>query len=54
MLFFAITMVIVALVLYSVAIGSHVFLRRLELWMVMVYIAAFACDVSGTSVMWGL
>lgn len=52
MLFFAIAMVIVALVLYSVAVLSHVFIRRLEWWMVEVFTAGFVCDVAGTAVMW--
>ncbi len=49
--FFAFLM-FAALTLYSIAIWSEKFVKKLEPWMVIVFITAFVCDFSGTSIMW--
>lgn len=51
MLFFAVVMVVLALVLYTVAIWAHVISRKLHRWMVFLFAVAFLCDIAGTIAM---
>jgi len=40
-----------ALVFYTIAIWSERFKKELKLWMLLVFITAFLCDLGGTSIM---
>ena len=48
---FAITFISLALCLYSLAIWSERFSKKLKLWMLITFAAAFSCDLAGTSLM---
>lgn len=48
---FSITMICLALCLYSLAIWSEKLKRSLAPWMIRVFALGFACDVLGTSIM---
>jgi hypothetical protein len=47
----AITFISLALGLYSLAILSERFSKKLKLWMIIAFITAFSCDLVGTSLM---
>lgn len=40
-----------ALIFYSSAIWSERFVKKLKLWMVVVFLTGFLCDLTGTSIM---
>jgi uncharacterized repeat protein (TIGR03987 family) len=40
-----------ALIFYSSAIWSERFVKKLKLWMVIVFLTGFLCDLTGTSIM---
>ncbi len=48
----AVTLITAALFSYSTAIWSEKFVKKLKLWMVVVFISGFLCDLSGTSMMY--
>jgi len=50
-MFFAILCMISALSLYSTAIWAERLSHKLSRWMIVVFIAAFTCDLMGTSLM---
>ena|SRR3989338_6794136 len=54
MLFFAITMVVLALVCYTTAVWSYVISRHLHPWMVALFGTGFVFDVAGTAAMTSL
>ncbi|MBI5733730.1 MAG: TIGR03987 family protein [Candidatus Kerfeldbacteria bacterium] len=43
--------IVAALVFYTIAIWSERFKKELKLWMLLVFITAFLCDLGGTSIM---
>jgi len=49
---FAVKFIVAALILYSTAIWSEKIAKHLSLWMVLVFITAFLCDLTGTTIMW--
>lgn len=48
---FSIIMILLALVLYTIAIWSEKFMNDLLPWMISVFSIGFVCDLLGTSVM---
>lgn len=50
-MFFSISMIILALALYTLAIWSEKFCNDLLPWMIKVFAVGFFCDLLGTSVM---
>jgi uncharacterized repeat protein (TIGR03987 family) len=51
-LLFAALLIFTAFLLYSTAIWSERFIKRLKLWMVIVFITGFLCDLTGTTMMY--
>jgi len=47
----AIVLVSSALVLYSTAIWTERIIHKLKIWILVVFVAGFFCDLSGTSIM---
>jgi len=50
-MFFAVTFIMAALILYSTAIWSERLNKGLKLWMVIVFSLGFLCDLTGTTLM---
>lgn len=50
-MFFAVTFIMLALILYSTAIWSERLKKGLRLWMVIVFLSGFLCDLTGTTLM---
>jgi len=51
-LLFATLLIILALFSYSTAIWSERFVKKLKVWMVVVFLTGFLCDLTGTSIMY--
>ena len=49
---FAVILIMAALLLYSTAIWSEKFVKKLKLWMVVIFITGFLCDLTGTTMMY--
>ncbi|MDH4223148.1 MAG: HsmA family protein [candidate division Zixibacteria bacterium] len=49
---FAALLIVAALVLYSTAIWSEKFVKKLKQWMLVLFISGFLCDLTGTSMMY--
>jgi uncharacterized repeat protein (TIGR03987 family) len=47
----SILFIIAALIFYSSAIWSEKFIKKLKLWIVVVFFTGFLCDLTGTSIM---
>ena len=47
----SILFIMAALIFYSSAIWSERFVKKLKLWMVVVFLTGFLCDLTGTSIM---